>query len=477
MPVLYRWIFTAIGLAKRAAAEAGGTPIDMRTAQFVVGDGNGAYHEPEELLPDGVLHEVWRGPMNRVYVHQLEANLMVCEAIIPLDVGPFDIREAHIEDADGDVIAVGKYPLISKPDPASGAARIEHVRGGFRISNGGATVLQIDGTQVMATQEYVDQHALLTNPHGATHLPIAERMMLRDENGRCQVGVPFAAADIARKDTVEAAINNLINAAPGVLDTLYELATSLGNDPNFAATMAAALAAKETPVGAQGKVDTHANLTATHGATALLTPLRIMARDALGRAKIAAAGATDDIPQALHDHKYSHPTLVLRKSAEFSVPADAAYWKCKHDIVRADPYGMAALYDAATGKFTPGPNFAGLYLINWSLEMGFALTNGQAFDSHSIIAKNYGGGSNSFSGAAVDPYIEEWFQITGTREATGMGLVAWKSESSALVYLDADDYIIVATSLWSNGSVPVPSIQTTHGANHYGNTLKIIRVG
>lgn len=36
----------------------------------------------------------------------------------------------------------------------------------------------------------------------------------------------------------------LVNAAPGTLDTLNELAVALGNDPNFAASMATALAAK-----------------------------------------------------------------------------------------------------------------------------------------------------------------------------------------------------------------------------------------
>lgn len=43
---------------------------------------------------------------------------------------------------------------------------------------------------------------------------------------------------------VAAAIDALVNSAPGVLDTLSELAAALADDPNFAATMAAALAAR-----------------------------------------------------------------------------------------------------------------------------------------------------------------------------------------------------------------------------------------
>ncbi|MBI4856172.1 MAG: hypothetical protein HY818_05475 [Acetobacterium woodii] len=43
---------------------------------------------------------------------------------------------------------------------------------------------------------------------------------------------------------ISAAINLLINGSPGALDTLNELATAMGNDPNFASTITNALAGK-----------------------------------------------------------------------------------------------------------------------------------------------------------------------------------------------------------------------------------------
>jgi hypothetical protein len=49
---------------------------------------------------------------------------------------------------------------------------------------------------------------------------------------------------IATTAFVKSAIDTLVAAAPGVLDTLDELAAALGDDANFAATMTAALAAK-----------------------------------------------------------------------------------------------------------------------------------------------------------------------------------------------------------------------------------------
>ena len=49
---------------------------------------------------------------------------------------------------------------------------------------------------------------------------------------------------IANKEYVDVSISNLINAAPSALDTLNELATALGNDPNFATTISNQLGTK-----------------------------------------------------------------------------------------------------------------------------------------------------------------------------------------------------------------------------------------
>lgn len=65
-------------------------------------------------------------------------------------------------------------------------------------------------------------------------------------------GVPTAptaalganTTQVATMAAIQAAIANLINSAPLALDTLNELATALGNDANFSATVTAALAGK-----------------------------------------------------------------------------------------------------------------------------------------------------------------------------------------------------------------------------------------
>jgi hypothetical protein len=67
-----------------------------------------------------------------------------------------------------------------------------------------------------------------------------------------------AIATRATPADITAAINTLIAAAPGVLDTLDELAAALGDDPNFAATMTAALAGKATIAAVQAGTNTEA---------------------------------------------------------------------------------------------------------------------------------------------------------------------------------------------------------------------------
>ena len=58
------------------------------------------------------------------------------------------------------------------------------------------------------------------------------------------LATPAATSDAATKGYVDTQVANLVDSAPGTLDTLNELAAALGDDPNYATTITNALAAK-----------------------------------------------------------------------------------------------------------------------------------------------------------------------------------------------------------------------------------------
>lgn len=78
------------------------------------------------------------------------------------------------------------------------------------------------------------------------------------------------------KSLIDAALAGLIDGAPGLLDTIKELATAIGNDPNFVTTITTALSkrvrfdAAQTLTAAE-KVQVKANIDA-YGAAELGNP-------------------------------------------------------------------------------------------------------------------------------------------------------------------------------------------------------------
>lgn len=63
------------------------------------------------------------------------------------------------------------------------------------------------------------------------------------------LGTPSANTDAATKSYVDTAVANVVASAPGTLDTLDELAAALGDDPNFATTVATSIGNKVAKAG------------------------------------------------------------------------------------------------------------------------------------------------------------------------------------------------------------------------------------
>jgi|GEM_PF-6324848 len=114
---------------------------------------------------------------------------------------------------------------------------------------------------------------------------------LNNVNNTADLNKPVSTATQA---AITAAINGLINGAPGALDALNELAAAMGNDPNFATTVTNALAAKVA------SADVVNNLTTTVAGKVLDARQAKVLADRLTTAEQTLAASRD--PYAIRDN-------------------------------------------------------------------------------------------------------------------------------------------------------------------------------
>ena len=93
------------------------------------------------------------------------------------------------------------------------------------------------------------------------------------------LGAPTVTADAATKGYVDTSVAAVIDAAPGALDTLNELAAALGDDANFSTTVTNSIATKVAKTGDSMTGD----LTFSGGATAKGVPDPVAGSDAANK--------------------------------------------------------------------------------------------------------------------------------------------------------------------------------------------------
>ncbi|MED0554978.1 phage tail protein, partial [Escherichia coli] len=279
MSIRFKTVITTAGAAKLAAATTtSGQKVNL--THMAVGDGNGNLPEPS-ASQTALIHEVWRGTLNKITQNSKAPNQVIAELVIPPEVGGFWMRELGLYDSSGTLIAVASMAESYKPLLTEGSGRAMTCRMIIIISDVNAVSLSVDSTTIMATQDYVDdklaEHeqsrrhpdASLTQK-GFTQLSSATNSdsesvaatpkaikALNDTKAPLKspalTGTPTAPTaaqgtnntQIATTAYVRAAISALVGSSPEALDTLNELAAALGNDPNFATTMTNALAGKQ----------------------------------------------------------------------------------------------------------------------------------------------------------------------------------------------------------------------------------------
>ena len=116
----------------------------------------------------------------------------------------------------------------------------------------------LDLAGVKKFKQYVDENFTTAEEHENAELVTAAA--INNLNDRL-IDIEDSAASTTYVDT---AVAGIVNSAPTTLDTLNELATALGNDPNFATTVATQIGQKVDTV----KVGT-TNYTPTNGVVSL----------------------------------------------------------------------------------------------------------------------------------------------------------------------------------------------------------------
>lgn len=280
----FKTIITTVGAAKIAAVLAGtGSIVLDNTAKMAVGDGSGTLPTPNPAQTK-LVNEVHRASINKASIDASDPKNIIAELVIPPETGGFWLREMALYDAAGTLLAVGNMAETYKPSLSEGAGRKMVIRMVIAVSEVSAVTITMDTSTVMATQDYVDteidKHAKSRNHPDATltakgftqlnsatdsasetqaATPKAVKTVMDATSLKAPLaspalsGVPTAPTappgtntqQLANTAFVRAAIAALINSSPGVLDTLGELAASLGNDANFATTMTNALAGKQ----------------------------------------------------------------------------------------------------------------------------------------------------------------------------------------------------------------------------------------
>ncbi|MGL4427786.1 MAG: phage tail protein [Silvania sp.] len=286
MMAKFKTIITTAGAAKIAAVLAGTASIVLdNTAKMAVGDGGGTLPTPNPAQTK-LVREVYRAPINRASIDASDPKNIVVELVIPPEkpeTSGFWIREMALYDAAGTLLAVGNMAETYKPSLSEGAGRKMVIRMVIAVSEVNAITITMDTTTVMATQDYVDseidKHAKSRNHPDATltakgftqlnsatnsaietqaATPKAVKTVMDATNLKAPLaspaltGTPTAPTaapgtnntQLSTTAFVQAALAALVNSSPAVLDTLGELAAALGNDPNFATTMANALGLK-----------------------------------------------------------------------------------------------------------------------------------------------------------------------------------------------------------------------------------------
>jgi phage-related tail fiber protein len=147
---MYKTLWTAVGMAKRANAEVLGTVVNITHMAF--GDANGDnLWEPDQAML-ALVHEVYRRPVDFVQVDEVHPEWVNVEGHILADDGGWWVREVGLFDADGDLVAIGNCAPRYKPLLAEGESTDQYFKLVLLTSNTAVITLKTNPAQALASR-------------------------------------------------------------------------------------------------------------------------------------------------------------------------------------------------------------------------------------------------------------------------------------------------------------------------------------
>lgn len=140
MTQTYYNLLTVDGAAAFTNAAITGSMVAL--THIAVGDGNGAPIEPNEAMT-ALVREVHRVPIRRIYVDDNNPNWLIAEALLPVDVGGWTIRELGAI-GDGKLLTIGNYAPTYKPFLVEGTSKEVTIRMIIQVGNATQANLTID---------------------------------------------------------------------------------------------------------------------------------------------------------------------------------------------------------------------------------------------------------------------------------------------------------------------------------------------
>ncbi|MFW2082844.1 phage tail protein [Acinetobacter guillouiae] len=158
MATVYKGILTNNGKALIANATVNNK---VNYSHIALGDGNGLVPTPSETRP-ALINEKARIALNVVEISSSNANQIVCEAIIPSNVGGFYIRELGLY-AGATMVVNSNYPPTYKPLAEEGGAREINLKLIINVQNAEVIALYLDDSLIYATREWVNNNYIRRN--------------------------------------------------------------------------------------------------------------------------------------------------------------------------------------------------------------------------------------------------------------------------------------------------------------------------